>query len=201
LRFVNVFELGTVDNRGDYRLRLYYDSLDQKNFPAVLDELATGILGAVAYWRSERPTLVAHSAALEKFFDFLDKKIVATLRGTDHLTDGQRISLAFKLVRDNLSPLVDSVSVNGGEYMVRFKTRTGSRSPWVLVPVVFGYADLPSSGKMASGQAAMVANPAFGGTGGFKTAGPFYYYRGADSEASLEPAKLGYDPENLYWKY
>ncbi|MDR2386740.1 MAG: hypothetical protein LBE80_04030, partial [Deltaproteobacteria bacterium] len=99
---------------------------------------------------------------------------------------------------ESLAALVDSVSVNGGEYVVRFKMSNGGRSPWVAVPVVYGLVSLPPN-SLNSASNEFSLNSGFVSTGPFERAGPFYY-QGPDSGASLEPAELDYNPANLYWK-
>jgi hypothetical protein len=195
VRFVNVSEMGGNEGGTDYRLRLYYDNLDTKNYPQVLDDLAAGILGSLMVW-PDRPEIVAHSLALEKFFAFLDKKLKVRLGTAGDIPESRQMAEAHRIVKESLAPLVDSISVDSGEYKVRFKLSSGGRGPWVTVPVVYGLGnDVPSQRRYNQPN----YNEGFSSQGKFERAGPFYY-DGPDSGASMEPAQLSYNPANLYWK-
>ncbi|MDR1110048.1 MAG: hypothetical protein LBP92_04970 [Deltaproteobacteria bacterium] len=196
---------GFVDNYygTDYRQRLYYDRLDQESFPAVLADLSEGVFGALMVW-PEQPGIVAHSAALEKFFAHLDLRIRARLRYAEGVSTERRLNMAREMVREALRPLVDSVTVEGGEYHVRFRMPDGRPSPWVMVPVVFGAIDGAGLG-MGLGRTQdgyQYTNSffeGFHGTGAFEPAGPFFY---PDPErgASLEDQAPAYDTASLYWR-
>jgi hypothetical protein len=198
LKYLNVTELAGGVGGTVYRQRMYYDRLDRKNFAPALDNLAAGVLGSVMVW-SQRPLIVAHSAALEKLFIHLDRKIKVRLADRPELSESRQLAEAFRIVRDTIGPLVEGISVNDGEYVVRFKTSNGGRSPWVVVPVVYGLGNvIPRSGQDGYGPNSGYFE-GFSDQGVFEPAGPFYY-QGPNSGASLEPAKLGYNPDNLYWK-
>ncbi|MDR2300897.1 MAG: hypothetical protein LBF38_02495 [Deltaproteobacteria bacterium] len=207
LKYVNVTQMQGNDGGTDYRLRLYYDRLDSKNFSKVLDDLSTGVLGSLISW-PQKPMLVAHSAALEKFFIYLDQKITVRLSDAPDISQSRKLAEAHRIVKESLAALVDSVSVNGGEYVVRFKMSNGRRSPWVAVPVVYGVVG-PAPNALTSAALNTLPDWSIGSypslNGGFVSPGPFeragpFYYDGPDSGASLEPAKLDYNPANLYWK-
>jgi hypothetical protein len=136
-RYVNLREFyGTDYIYGSYARRIFYDRLDSKHFPEALNELASGVFGALMVW-PDQPMLVAHSYALEKLFIHMDKRLRARLVYADGVPYAGRLALAKELVREVLAPLVDSIAIEGRQYYVRFKIASGGRSPWVVVPVIF----------------------------------------------------------------
>jgi hypothetical protein len=137
---------------------------------------------------------------VEKLFGYLDQKIQTRLAFAKELSGNGQRGLAYEVVRSSLAPLVDSITVEGGQYLVRFRLSNGSRSPWVLVPVVYDQALLASiASEQTNGNTNQNTFEGFRGVGSFEQAGPFYY---ADPErgASLEAIKPDYDTASLYWK-
>jgi hypothetical protein len=120
----------------EYSRRIFYDRLDRRKFPQALNELSSGVFGALLAW-PDQPLLVSHSYALEKLFIHLDRRLRARLAYATSVPYSRRLSLAKEIVREALTPLVDSISIDGQQYFVRFKLASGGRSPWVSVPVIF----------------------------------------------------------------
>jgi hypothetical protein len=160
-RYINVNQIFDHSYGTDYRQKLVYSRLDTRTFPAVLDELAEGIFGALLVW-PEQPGLAAHSAALEKFFTYLDRRITARLVYAEDVSPERRQAIAREIVRETLAPLVDSVTVIDGEYQVSFRLPGGRKSPWVEVPMIFFNGDFRQ-----------VAAEETVGSDGFKGVGPF----------------------------
>jgi hypothetical protein len=142
---------------------------------------------------------VKHSAALEKLFTFLDQRIRARLPYVGDAVDGQRMAMAREMVKETLSSLVDSVSVDEGQYLVRFRLSGGGRSPWVMVPAVYGPTGSDSAAAAGGGPRQDSRGSGFRASGRFEPAGPFYY-DGPENGASLKAAEADYDAASLYWK-
>ncbi|MDR1051425.1 MAG: hypothetical protein LBP95_10180 [Deltaproteobacteria bacterium] len=178
-RYVNVNQFFENAYGTDYRRMLVYNRLDSRSFPAVLDQLADGIFGALLIW-PEQPGLLAHSAALEKLFNFLDRRITARLAYAPDVSSSRRVELARELVREALAPLVDSVTVENDVYQVSFRLPNGRTSPWVEVPLFF-FQGSPANGRTR------VSEP--DGLPGF---GPFIRYISQD-ERRQRFEEIGYD--------
>jgi hypothetical protein len=177
-RYINVTHF-YGGNGTDYRPRLYYERLDARTFPAVLDELANGIFGALMVW-PDKPGIVAHSAALEKFFYYMDRRITARLAYADGVSQNRRLAMAKEMVKETLAPLVDSVTVIEGEYQVRFRLSNGRKSPWVHVPMVFFEGNVPWNGNGRNLEE------------GFRGVGPFTPYTPAEEPRTLSNVSLRY---------
>jgi hypothetical protein len=135
-RYMNVNQFFDNAYGTDYRQMLIYDRLDKRNFPVVFEELADGVFGALLIW-PEQPGIVIHSAALEKLFIYLDRRLKARLAYANGVPEERRIALARELVKETLKPLVNGIMVENDLYKVSFRLPNGHTSPWVEVPLVF----------------------------------------------------------------
>jgi hypothetical protein len=140
-RYVNVRQYdallaGSFAPSADYQRKLFYDRADSRDFPKALDDLAKGVFGALVAW-PENVGIVDHSYALERLFLHLDMKLQARLAYAETASYAQRMAYGQTLVRELLAKLVDGITIEGDQYLVRFKLNNGKRSPWVAMPVIF----------------------------------------------------------------
>jgi hypothetical protein len=151
-RYVNVRQYddllaGSFTPSADYQRKLFYDRAESRDFPKALDDLAKGVYGALVAW-PENAGIVDHSYALERLFLHLDMKLQARLAYFETASYAQRMAYGQSLVRELLAKLVDGITIEGDQYLVRFKLNNGKRSPWVAMPVVFANRRL-TGGKPA----------------------------------------------------
>jgi hypothetical protein len=119
----------------------YFDRLDRRHFPIVLNDMSRGFFGTFVAWH-ERPEVVAHSAAIRKLFNYLDFRITVKLAYVARSDADLRLRTAYELFQETVRPLVDSIAFDGLDYHARFRLGGGGRSPWVTIPVVGSQAPM-----------------------------------------------------------
>ena len=169
-RYVNVRSYDSLSVQRprtvDYQVKLYYDRVKSRDFPKALSDLAKGVFGALKAW-PDNPEMVSHSYALERLFKHLDMKLQAKLAYAEDVSYATRMSYGETLVQELLAKLVDSITIEGDQYLVRFKLINGNLSPWVLMPVIFN--------RQGWAEASTVRQ------GGFYYQGPYEYFQVAAS--------------------
>ncbi|MDR3203144.1 MAG: hypothetical protein LBV23_00130 [Deltaproteobacteria bacterium] len=125
---------------------VYYDYLDRKDFPEVLNKIAYGLLGPVTWPNYQYYLGTVNSRALVKLFEHLKARLNAQIGAANDLPTVKRMELSVGLIREELEKVVANIAVMDGKYYyVKFKLSTGGVSPWSRLPLVFNGLFIESS--------------------------------------------------------
>jgi hypothetical protein len=120
----------------------YYDHLDSKNFPMVLNQLAYGLAGPVTWPDYQYYQGSGNANALIKLFEYLNGRINAIIGQDESVSPDRRLELTVDLIREELEKIVSDIAIMDDNYYVKFKLATGGRSPWSRMPVNFYHSNL-----------------------------------------------------------